>query len=83
MMLMVSVQNLEEAHEAAAGGADIVDVKNLREMMVGSNFPPVIREIRNAFPKPMHVSVTLAWCRTRPGPCPWRSTAPPRWVRPR
>jgi len=59
MMLMVSVQNLEEAQEAAAGGADIVDVKNLREMMVGSNFPPVIREIRNAFPKPMHVSVTL------------------------
>ncbi len=59
MMLMVSVQNLEEAREAVAGGADIVDVKNLREMMVGSNFPPVIREVRNAFPKQIHVSVTL------------------------
>ncbi|MFZ0829809.1 MAG: (5-formylfuran-3-yl)methyl phosphate synthase [Thermoplasmata archaeon] len=59
MMLMVSVQNLGEASEAVNGGADIVDVKNLREMMVGSNFPPVIREVRNAFPKPMHVSVTL------------------------
>ena len=59
MMLMVSVQNLEEAKEAVAGGADIVDVKNLREMMVGSNFPPVVREVRNAFPKQIHVSVTL------------------------
>jgi len=59
MMLMVSVQNLEEAREAVSGGADIVDVKNLREMMVGSNFPPVVREVRNAFPKQIHVSVTL------------------------
>ncbi len=59
MMLMVSVQNLDEGREAVAGGADIVDVKNLREMMVGSNFPPVIREVRNAFPRPFHVSVTL------------------------
>jgi len=58
-MLMVSVQNLAEANEAVAGGADIVDVKNLREMMVGSNFPPVIREVRSAFPKQIHVSVTL------------------------
>jgi (5-formylfuran-3-yl)methyl phosphate synthase len=58
-MLMVSVQNLEEAHQAVSGGADIVDVKNLREMMVGSNFPPVVREVRNAFPKKIHVSVTL------------------------
>jgi hypothetical protein len=59
MMLMVSVQNLDEAREAVGGGADIVDVKNLREMMVGSNFPPVVREVRNAFPKHIHVSVTL------------------------
>ena len=58
-MLMVSVQNLNEALEAVGGGADIVDVKNLREMMVGSNFPPVVREVRNAFPKQIHVSVTL------------------------
>jgi hypothetical protein len=59
MMLMVSVQDLAEAREAVAGGADIVDVKNLREMVVGSNFPPVIREVRAAFPKHIHVSVTL------------------------
>lgn len=59
MMLMVSVQNLDEALEAVAGGADIVDVKNLKEMVVGSNFPPVVREVRSAFPKQIHVSVTL------------------------
>ena len=59
MMLMVSVQNLAEAMESVSGGADIVDVKNLKEMVVGSNFPPVIREVRQAFPKHIHVSVTL------------------------
>jgi hypothetical protein len=56
---MVSVQDLEEALEAVNGKADIVDVKNLKETIIGSNFPPVIREVRNAFPKEIHVSVTL------------------------
>ncbi len=59
MMLMVSVQDLREAEQAVRGGADIVDVKNLKETIVGSNFPPVIKEVRNAFPKNIHVSVTL------------------------
>ncbi|HYA11041.1 MAG TPA: (5-formylfuran-3-yl)methyl phosphate synthase [Thermoplasmata archaeon] len=59
MLLMVSVQDLEEAREAVNGRADIVDVKNLKETIIGSNFPPVIREVRAAFPKEIHVSVTL------------------------
>jgi (5-formylfuran-3-yl)methyl phosphate synthase len=59
MLLMVSVQDLAEALEAVKGKADIVDVKNLRETVIGSNFPPVIREVRKAFPKEIHVSVTL------------------------
>jgi uncharacterized protein (UPF0264 family) len=59
MLLMVSVQNLEEALQAVKGHADIVDVKNLKETIIGSNFPPVIREVRDAFPKEIHVSVTL------------------------
>ena len=59
MLLMVSVQNLKEALEAVQGNANIVDVKNLREATIGSNFPPVIREVRAAFPKEIHVSVTL------------------------
>jgi hypothetical protein len=58
-MLMVSVQDLVEAMEAVKGRADIVDVKNLKETIIGSNFPPVIRQVRNAFPKEQHVSVTL------------------------
>ncbi len=58
-MLMVSVQNLEEARQAVKGNADIVDVKNLDEVFIGSNFPPVIKSVRDAFPKEIHVSVTL------------------------
>jgi Uncharacterized protein conserved in archaea len=56
---MVSVQDINEARQAVMGGADIVDVKNLKEMLVGSNFPWVIREVRQAFPREIHVSVTL------------------------
>jgi len=58
-MLMVSVQDLDEAEQAVAGRADIVDVKNLREATVGSNFPPVIKAVRSAIRKDIHVSVTL------------------------
>ncbi|MDE1819421.1 MAG: (5-formylfuran-3-yl)methyl phosphate synthase [Euryarchaeota archaeon] len=67
MMLMVSVQDLKEARESVAGGADIVDVKNLQEALVGSNFPPVVREVRRAFPKRIHVSVTLGVAPNQPG----------------
>ncbi len=59
MMLMVSVQDLEEAKQAVIGRADIVDVKNLQETLIGANFPPVIKQVREAFPKEIHVSVTL------------------------
>ncbi len=67
MMLMVSVQELAEAREAVKGRADIVDVKNLQEALVGSNFPPVVREVRKAFPKKIHVSVTLGVVPNQPG----------------
>ena len=59
MMLMVSVQNLHEALEALAGGADIVDVKNLQEALVGSAHPAVVKEVRDAVPSRHHASVTL------------------------
>ena len=59
MILMVSVQNLPEALEALEGGADIVDVKNLQEALVGSAEPGVIKEIREAVPAERHASVTL------------------------
>ena len=59
MILMVSVQNLTEAHEALRGGADIVDVKNLQEALVGSAHPHVVRDVRQAVPLENHASVTL------------------------
>ena len=59
MMLMVSVQDLAEALEALKGGADIVDVKNLQEALVGSAPPRVVKEVREAVPDEHHASVTL------------------------
>jgi len=59
MILMVSVQNLAEALEAIKGGADIVDVKNLQEALVGSAHPRVVKEVREAVPPENHASVTL------------------------
>lgn len=45
MKLLVSVVNEEEAREALAGGADIIDVKNPLEGSLGANFPKVIRRV--------------------------------------
>ena len=59
MMLMVSVQGLAEALEALKGGADIIDVKNLQEALVGSAKPRVVRKVREAVPPDHHASVTL------------------------
>lgn len=59
MMLMVSVQNLHEALEALRGEADIVDVKNLDEALVGSAHPHTVREVLEAVPPGQHGSVTL------------------------
>ena len=59
MILMVSVQNLAEALQALKGGADIVDVKNLQEALVGSAHPRVVKEVRDAVPSQDHASVTL------------------------
>ena len=59
MLLMVSVQNLPEAHQALKGGADIVDVKNLQEALVGSAEPGLVRQVRESVPPEHHASVTL------------------------
>ena len=59
MILMVSVQDLPEALEALAGGADIVDVKNLQEALVGSAHPGVVKQVLDALPGDQHGSVTL------------------------
>ena len=59
MILMVSVQNLDEASHALRGGADIVDVKNLQEALVGSAEPLLVKQVRDIVPGPHHASVTL------------------------
>ena len=59
MILMVSVQNRDEALEALHGGADIVDVKNLKEALVGSAHPLTVKAVREAIPLERHASVTL------------------------
>ena len=59
MLLMVSVQDLPEARQALRGGADIVDVKNLQEALVGSAEPGTVMAVREAVPPEHHASVTL------------------------
>ena len=59
MLLMVSVQDVAEALEAERGGADVVDVKNLQEALVGSGHPTTVRQVRAMIQPENHVSVTL------------------------
>ena len=67
MLLMVSVQNVAEALEADQGGADVVDVKNLQEALVGSGHPNIVQEVRSIIPVEKHVSVTLGVVPNQPG----------------
>ena len=67
MLLMVSVQNVDEALEAERGGADVVDIKNLQEALVGSGHPSVVREVKGQIPPEKHVSVTLGVVPSQPG----------------
>ena len=67
MLLMVSVQNVTEALEAERGGADVVDVKNLQEALVGSGHPAVVQQVRAQIPPEKHVSVTLGVVPSQPG----------------
>ena len=67
MLLMVSVQDVDEALEAEQGGADVVDVKNLQEALVGSGHPSIVRQVRGIIPAEKHVSVTLGVVPNQPG----------------
>ena len=67
MLLMVSVQNVAEALEAEQGGADVVDVKNLQEALVGSGHPDIVKQVRSQIPVEKHVSVTLGVVPNQPG----------------
>ena len=69
MKLLISPQNVKEAIEALAGGADIIDVKNPKEGPLGANFPWVIREIKQLLPEDgsVELSCTLGEMPHLPG----------------
>src|SRR4030067_1395662 len=67
MKVLISIVDEEEAAEAIAGGADIIDVKNPKEGALGANFPWVIKRIRKITPKKIGVSCTVGDMPNLPG----------------
>jgi uncharacterized protein (UPF0264 family) len=67
MRLLVSVVDEREAHEAAAAGADIVDVKNPDEGALGAPPPAVIERVRAAVPAQVPVSAAIGDMPNLPG----------------
>jgi uncharacterized protein (UPF0264 family) len=65
--LLVSPRDEVEAHEAAVGGADIIDVKNPVEGSLGANFPWIIKRIREIVPAGIEVSATIGDVPNLPG----------------
>jgi (5-formylfuran-3-yl)methyl phosphate synthase len=67
MKLLVSVVDVGEAREAAAAGADIIDVKNPAEGSLGAPSPSVIAEVRAAVPAELPVSAAIGDMPNLPG----------------
>jgi (5-formylfuran-3-yl)methyl phosphate synthase len=67
MRLLVSVVDAGEAREAAAAGADIVDVKNPAEGSLGAPSPSVIAAVRAAVPGALAVSAAIGDMPNLPG----------------
>ncbi len=65
--MLISPSNEQEALEAIAGGADIIDVKNPKEGALGASFPWIIRRIREITPSDRAVSCTLGDLPNLPG----------------
>jgi uncharacterized protein (UPF0264 family) len=67
MKLLVSVVDVGEARDAAAAGADIVDVKNPAEGSLGAPSPAVIAAVRAAVPDELPVSAAIGDMPNLPG----------------
>jgi (5-formylfuran-3-yl)methyl phosphate synthase len=67
MRLLVSVVDVGEAREAAAAGADIIDVKNPAEGSLGAPSPSVIAQVRAAVPAELPVSAAIGDMPNLPG----------------
>jgi hypothetical protein len=59
MRLLISVVDVAEAIEAAAAGADIIDVKDPATGALGLAPPRSVRAIRDAIPAPVPISAAL------------------------
>jgi uncharacterized protein (UPF0264 family) len=57
--LLVSVRNTDEAQQALAGGADVIDVKEPTRGALGAADPQVWADVRRATPSNVSVSVAL------------------------
>lgn len=67
LKLLISPVNEAEAQEAAAGGADIIDIKNPKEGALGASYPWVIKQIRQNTPRGIEVSCTIGDMPNLPG----------------
>ena len=67
LKLLISPMNEQEALEAIAGGADIIDVKNPKEGALGANYPWVIKRIKEITPRNIEVSCTIGEVGNLPG----------------
>lgn len=68
MRVLISPVSVEEARAARAGGADIIDVKNVAEGSLGASFPRVIRAVADAVGQPpVTISATLGDLPYKPG----------------
>ena len=67
MKLLISPADEEEAAEAIAGGADIIDVKNPKEGALGASFPWIIKRIKAITPPTTELSCTLGDASNHPG----------------
>ena len=73
----------ERRWRADKGGADIIDIKNLQEALVGSGHPDLVEAVRERIPKRSTSALPWAWSPTRRVPSPWRLGLPGCWTQPR
>jgi len=68
MKVLISPISVEEAMEVYKGGADIVDIKNVKEGSLGANFPWIIKKVVSKFSdKNVQFSATLGDLSFKPG----------------
>jgi uncharacterized protein (UPF0264 family) len=68
MKILISIKDAAEAKEvAAAGGVDIVDVKNPEEGTLGANHPWVIEEVKALFSRRTLIAASIGDLDFKPG----------------